>query len=356
MPSITKPFIPLSPLPKNELGLTIRDYEGAMSTLCAGCGHDSVTAAISHAYFELSMPPSHIAKLSGIGCSSKTPTYFVRGAHGFNSAHGRMATIATGANAANRELSYIGISGDGDSLSIGLGHLMHAMRRNVNMVYVIENNGVYGLTKGQLSASADIGSAPKKGEPNHLAPIDPIMVGLALGATFLARSFSGDKDQLIPILKAAIAHRGFALIDVISPCVTFNDHEGSTKSYKFVREHEVKEVQTDFEQSDFVPIHVPIREKIPSDGAKAVTMHDGSVLRFRSVPEGYDPSDRSSVEEYVRDRQSRGEIATGILYLSESGVELHELNQTPTTGLNRIPLDQLCPGNDELVRMQEDFR
>jgi 2-oxoglutarate ferredoxin oxidoreductase subunit beta len=351
MPSILKPFIPLNPLPKNELGLTVRDYEGAMSTLCAGCGHDSVTAAISHAFFELSTPPNRIAKLSGIGCSSKTPTYFVRGAHGFNSAHGRMATIATGANAANRELTYIGISGDGDSLSIGLGHLMHAIRRNVNMVYVIENNGVYGLTKGQLSASADIGSAPKKGEPNLLAPIDPIMLGLTLGATFLARSFSGDKEQLIPILKAAVAHRGFALIDVISPCVTFNDHEGSTKSYKFTRQHEVKEVQT-----DFVPLAVPIREKIPSDDAKAVTMHDGSVLRFRSVPEGYDPGDRMKVEEYIRDRQSRGEIATGLLYVNESGVDLHELNHTPEASLASVSYGKLCPGNDELARLQEDFR
>jgi len=351
MPSIVKPLIPLSPLPKNELGLTLRDYEGAMSTLCAGCGHDSVTAAISHAFFELSTPPHRIAKLSGIGCSSKTPTYFVRGAHGFNSAHGRMATIATGANAANRELTYIGISGDGDSLSIGLGHLMHAIRRNVNMVYVIENNGVYGLTKGQLSASADIGSAPKKGEPNLLAPIDPIMLGLTLGATFLARCFSGDKDQLIPILKAAVSHNGFALIDVISPCVTFNDHESSTKSYKFFREHEVKEVQT-----DFVPLQVPIRAKIPSDDAKAVTMHDGSVMRFRSVPEGYDPSDRMKVEEYFRDRQGRGEIATGLLYLDESGLELHELNHTPQAGLNSLPLSDLCPGAAELASMQEDFR
>jgi 2-oxoglutarate ferredoxin oxidoreductase subunit beta len=351
MPSILKPFIPLNPLPKNELGLTVRDYEGAMSTLCAGCGHDSVTAAISHAFFELSTPPNRIAKLSGIGCSSKTPTYFVRGAHGFNSAHGRMATIATGANAANRELTYIGISGDGDSLSIGLGHLMHAIRRNVNMVYVIENNGVYGLTKGQLSASADIGSAPKKGEANLLAPIDPIMLGLTLGATFLARSFSGDKEQLIPILKAAVAHRGFALIDVISPCVTFNDHESSTKSYKFMRQHEVKEVQT-----DFVPLAVPIREKIPSHDAKAVTMHDGSVLRFRSVPEGYDPGDRMKVEEYIRDRQSRGEIATGVLYVNEAGAELHELNHTPDESLASLPYDKLCPGNDELARLQEDFR
>jgi 2-oxoglutarate ferredoxin oxidoreductase subunit beta len=341
MPSIVKPLIPLNPLPKNDLGLTVRDYEGAMSTLCAGCGHDSVTAAISN----------RIAKLSGIGCSSKTPTYFVKGAHGFNSAHGRMATIATGANAANRELTYIGISGDGDSLSIGLGHLMHAIRRNINMVYVIENNGVYGLTKGQLSASADIGSAPKKGDANLLAPIDPIMLGLTLGATFLARSFSGDKEQLIPILKAAATHRGFALIDVISPCVTFNDHEGSTKSYKFVRQHEVKEVET-----DFVPLAVPIREKISSDEAKAVTMHDGSVLRFRSVPDGYDPSDRMSVEEYIRDRQSRGEIATGILYVNESGAELHELNHTPEQSLASVPHDKLCPGNDALAQLQDDFR
>ena len=351
MPSIVKPLIPLNPLPKNDLGLTVRDYEGAMSTLCAGCGHDSVTAAISHAFFELSTPPNRIAKLSGIGCSSKTPTYFVKGAHGFNSAHGRMATIATGANAANRELTYIGISGDGDSLSIGLGHLMHAIRRNINMVYVIENNGVYGLTKGQLSASADIGSAPKKGDANLLAPIDPIMLGLTLGATFIARSFSGDKEQLIPILKAAATHRGFALIDVISPCVTFNDHEGSTKSYKFVRQHEVKEVET-----DFVPLAVPIREKIPSDEAKAVTMHDGSVLRFRSVPDGYDPSDRMSVEEYIRDRQSRGEIATGILYVNESGAELHELNHTPEQPLASVPYDKLCPGNDALAQLQDDFR
>ncbi|MHB2029179.1 MAG: 2-oxoacid:ferredoxin oxidoreductase subunit beta [Acidimicrobiales bacterium] len=351
MPSIVKPLIPLSPLPKNELGLTIRDYEGAMSTLCAGCGHDSVTAAISHAFFELSTPPNRIAKLSGIGCSSKTTTYFVRGAHGFNSAHGRMATIATGANAANRELTYIGISGDGDSLSIGLGHLMHAMRRNVNMVYVIENNGVYGLTKGQLSASADIGSSPKKGVANLLAPIDPILLGLTLGATFLARSFSGDKEQLIPILKAAVAHKGFALLDVISPCVTFNDHESSTKSYKFFRDHEVREIQT-----DFIALRTPIEASIPSGVTHDVVMHDGSVTRFHSVPEGYDPTDRAKVEEYIRARQREGEIATGLLYIDESHDDLHELNHTPMEGLNRIPYQELCPGAGELARLQEDFR
>src|SRR5579883_3538032 len=245
MPSIAKPAATHPSLQRNELGLTIRDYEGSMSTLCAGCGHDSVTAAIIRACFELSIAPHMLGKMSGIGCSSKTPTYFVGGAHGFNSAHGRMAAIATGAAAANRDLIYIGVSGDGDSLSIGLGQLCHAIRRNVRMVYIIENNGVYGLTKGQFSASADIGSKSKRGEANRMAPIDPAMLALSIGATFVARSFSGAKDQLVPILKAAVAHRGFALLDVISPCVTFNDHSGSTKSYRYTREHRIVATQSD---------------------------------------------------------------------------------------------------------------
>src|SRR5882724_4113480 len=249
MPSIVKPIAAHPSLKRNDLGLTIRDYEGTMSTLCAGCGHDSVTAAIVRAFWELSTEPHMIAKLSGIGCSSKTPTYFVNGAHGFNSAHGRMAAIATGANAANRELTYIGISGDGDSLSIGLGHLCHAIRRNVNMLYVIENNGVYGLTKGQFSASSDIGSKSKRGEANVQPPIDPVLLALTLGATFVARSFSGDKAQLVPILKAALRHNGFALVDVISPCVSFNDHDSSTKSYRYTRDH-----YNDIAPVDFVPL------------------------------------------------------------------------------------------------------
>src|SRR5882724_1687798 len=231
MPSIVKPRVSHPSLARNELGLTIRDYEGAMSTLCAGCGHDSITAAITRAFWELATPPHMIGKMSGIGCSSKTPTYFVSGAHGFNSAHGRMPSIVSGASAANRALTYIGISGDGDSLSIGLGQMCHAIRRNLNMLYVIENNGVYGLTKGQFSASTDVGSKSKRGEPNQQRPIDPVLLALTLGATFIARSFSGDKEQLVPILKAALRHQGFALVDVISPCVTFNDHVGSTKSY-----------------------------------------------------------------------------------------------------------------------------
>src|SRR3954469_10741068 len=230
MSYIKKPVARHPSLQPNKLGLTVRDYEGSMSTLCAGCGHDSITAALVRAFYELDTPPHRVAKLSGIGCSSKTPTYFLSGAHGFNSAHGRMPAIASGAAAANKDLTYIGVSGDGDSLSIGLGQLCHAIRRNVNMLYVIENNGVYGLTKGQFSASADIGSKAKRGEANKQSPIDPVLLALNLGATLIARSFSGDKAQLVPILKAAIKHKGFALVDVISPCVTFNDHEGSTKS------------------------------------------------------------------------------------------------------------------------------
>ena len=279
MPSIAKPVAIHPSLRRNELGLNLRDYEGAMSTLCAGCGHDSITAALVRALWELSVEPHMIAKLSGIGCSSKTPTYFVSGAHGFNSAHGRMAAIATGANAANRELTYIGISGDGDSLSIGLGHMCHAIRRNVKMLYVIENNGVYGLTKGQFSASADVGSKSKRGEPNRMAPIDPVSLGLSIGATFIARSFSGDKEQLVPILKAAIAHRGFALVDVISPCVTFNDHSGSTKSYLYTRKHLQRATE-----SDFIPPAPEILATIAQNGTTSVTMHDGSVVRFTAVP------------------------------------------------------------------------
>ncbi|HLJ68224.1 MAG TPA: 2-oxoacid:ferredoxin oxidoreductase subunit beta [Chloroflexota bacterium] len=351
MPSITKPIVTHPSLSRNSLDLTIRDYEGAMSTLCAGCGHDSVTAAIVRALWELAIPPHMIAKLSGIGCSSKTPTYFVSGAHGFNSAHGRMAAIATGAHAANRNLIYIGISGDGDSLSIGLGHLSHAIRKNVRMVYIIENNGVYGLTKGQFSASADVGSRTKRGEPNPMAPIDPVMLGLSLGATFIARSFSGDKAQLVPILKAAVAHRGFALLDVISPCVTFNDHEGSTKSYLYTRTHLLQATH-----ADFVPPEKEITATIGSNGATEVMMHSGSAVRFRTVPEGYDPTDRRAVFDYVQEQYNKGEVVTGLLYVDESAENLHEMNTTPDTALVDLPFEKLCPGADRLNTLQESFR
>jgi 2-oxoglutarate ferredoxin oxidoreductase subunit beta len=349
MPSIAKPIAVHPSLHRNAIGLNLRDYEGAMSTLCAGCGHDSITAAITRALWDLSIEPHMIAKLSGIGCSSKTPTYFVSGAHGFNSAHGRMAAIATGANAANRELTYIGISGDGDSLSIGLGHLCHAIRRNVNMLYVIENNGVYGLTKGQFSASADVGSKSKRGEANRMSPIDPAMLALSIGATFVARSFSGDKEQLIPILKAAIAHRGFALVDVISPCVTFNDHNGSTKSYLYTRKHMHKTTE-----SDFVPPASEILATIGQSGTTTVTMHDGSVVRFTAVPPHYDPTNRQQVLTYLQ--ENRDAIATGLLYVDESVADMHEMNRTPATPLSRLPQEKLCPGAAALQELQEDFR
>jgi 2-oxoglutarate ferredoxin oxidoreductase subunit beta len=349
MPSIAKPIAVHPSLHRNAIGLNLRDYEGAMSTLCAGCGHDSITAAITRALWELSIEPHMIAKLSGIGCSSKTPTYFVSGAHGFNSAHGRMAAIATGANAANRELTYIGISGDGDSLSIGLGHLCHAIRRNVNMLYVIENNGVYGLTKGQFSASDDVGSKSKRGEANRMAPIDPAMLALSIGATFVARSFSGDKEQLVPILKAAIAHRGFALVDVISPCVTFNDHNGSTKSYLYTRKHMQKTTE-----ADFVPPASEILATIGQSGTTTVTMHDGSVVRFTAVPKDYDPTNRQQVLNYLQ--QNHDSIATGLLYVDESVADLHEMNRTPATSLSRVPQEKLCPGAAALNELQEDFR
>jgi 2-oxoglutarate/2-oxoacid ferredoxin oxidoreductase subunit beta len=351
LPSITKPIAIHPSLHRNELGLTVRDYEGSMSTLCAGCGHDSVTAAIIRACWELSIAPHMLAKMSGIGCSSKTPTYFVSGAHGFNSAHGRLAPIATGANAANRELTYVGISGDGDSLSIGLGHMCHAIRRNVKMLYVIENNGVYGLTKGQFSASADIGSKSKRGEPNRMAPIDPVQLGLSLGATFIARSFSGDKDQLVPILKAALSHRGFALVDVISPCVTFNDHNGSTKSYLYTRNHTVKVNET-----DFVPPASEILANIGQNGAISVAMHDGSVVRFKGVPKDYDPTDRRKVYDYLQEHHGNGEVVTGLLFLDENVADVHELNQTPDVALSKLPYEKLCPGSAALDRLQEEYR
>lgn len=351
MPSISKPLARHPGLRQNELGLTIRDYEGSMSTLCAGCGHDSITAAIVRALWEISMQPHMLAKMSGIGCSSKTPAYFVNGAHGFNSAHGRMPAITTGAIASNRELTYIGVSGDGDSLSIGLGHMCHAVRRNVRMVYVIENNGVYGLTKGQFSASADVGSKSKRGEANQLAPIDPVMLALSIGATFVARSFSGDKDQLVPILKAAFRHRGLALIDVISPCVTFNDHTGSTKSYAYTRKHSIS--ATD---AEFVPPANEIVASISPHDVTTVTMHDGSVLRFRSVPEGYDPRDRGKVTSYLQERQQKGEILTGLLFVDEQTPDLHESNNTTETPLSQVPFEKLCPGSAALDEVQEEFR
>jgi 2-oxoglutarate ferredoxin oxidoreductase subunit beta len=339
MSYLSKPQVAHPGLPRNELGLTRRDYEGGMSTLCAGCGHDSVTAAIVRACFELSLPPHRVAKLSGIGCSSKTPAYFLNAAHGFNAVHGRMPAVATGANAANRDITYIGVSGDGDSLSIGLGQFCHALRRNLDMLYLVENNGVYGLTKGQFSASADIGTRAKRGEVNEQQPIDPVLTALAMGGSFVARSFSGDKEQLVPLIKAGIKHRGFALIDILSPCVTFNDHEDSTKSYAATRQHYHPAVHT-----DFVRPASEIAAEYKAGDAVEVILHDGSRISLRKTREDYDPCDREAAFSYVKRRMREGEYLTGLLYVDTGGREMHEINHTVDAPLNALAYEDLCPG------------
>ncbi len=351
MTHIAKPKVIHPRLEPNALGLTRREYEGRMSTLCAGCGHDSITAALIEAFWALDLAPHRIVKVSGIGCSAKTPTYFVSQAHGFNAVHGRMPSVVTGANAANRELVYVGISGDGDSLSIGIGQLCHAIRRNVNMLYVIENNGVYGLTKGQFSASADVGSTSKRGEPNRQSPIDSVLLGLSLGASFVARGFSGDKTQLVPILEAGLRHPGLALVDVISPCVTFNDHEGSTKSYLYTREHYCQAAA-----ADFVPPAEEITTSYGEGEVAEVAMHDGSVVRFRKVDADFDPTDRERVFGYVREHQKRGEVVTGLLYLDPDVEDHHAVLNTAEGPLVDLPFEALCPGSDALEALQAAWR
>jgi 2-oxoglutarate ferredoxin oxidoreductase subunit beta len=349
--STVKPRVQHPSLKANAVGLTRRDYEGVMSTLCAGCGHDSVTAAIVEAFWKLDVAPHRVAKLSGIGCSGKTPAYFLGESHGLNGVHGRMPALATGVRAANRDLILIGISGDGDSLSIGLGQLGHAIRRNLNMLYVLENNGVYGLTKGQFSASADLGSKSKRGVPNRQRPIDPVFLALTLGATFVARSFSGDKKQLVPIIESGLRHRGFAIVDVISPCVTFNDHEASTKSYRFTREQNRPVVM-----ADFVPPAVEITASYGEGAVRDVTMHDGGVVRFRKVPEDYDPTDRDGVYTYLRERQGAGELPTGLLFIEPGADEMHQTLGTVERRLFDLPFDELCPGAEVLADIQARFR
>ncbi len=351
MSYIKKPAVVPSSLAPNKLGLTVRDYEGSMSTLCAGCGHDSIRAAIVKAFYELETPPHMVAKLSGIGCSSKTPTYFLSGAHGFNSCHGRMPAIASGAAAANKQLTYIGVSGDGDSLSIGLGHMSHAIRRNVNMLYIIENNGVYGLTKGQFSASADIGSKSKKGEANTQAPIDPVLLSINLGAGFVARSFSGDKASLVPLIKAGLSHRGFAMIDVISPCVTFNDHEGSTKSYVETRKKQLRVVN-----ADYIPAESEITAHVDPGTSRSVTMHDGSVVRFAAVASDYDPCDREKAVRFLNEKHASGEVPVGLLYLDKGGTEMHQAAKTVNAPLATLPFEDLCPGSAALEKLMQAYR
>ncbi len=338
-------------LPVNELGYTKKHYEGSLSTLCAGCGHDSISAAIVQACFEMSIEPHRVAKMSGIGCSSKTPTYFLGQSHGFNSVHGRMPSVATGANLANRDLIYIGVSGDGDTASIGMGQFVHAVRRNLNMVYIVENNGCYGLTKGQDSATADVGSRSKKGDPNPFESIDLAAVALQLGASFVARSFSGDKQQLIPMLKAAIAHQGFALIDIISPCVTFNNNPGSTKSYEYAREHMEATGKV-----DFVPMRREITTEYDPGTSQEVTLHDGSVVHLHKLDENLDVRSRRSALELIQAYKAEGKILTGLIYIDEDTQDLHETLGTVSKPLRSLEAGDLCPGQKILQNINDSFR
>jgi 2-oxoglutarate/2-oxoacid ferredoxin oxidoreductase subunit beta len=335
----------------NELGFTRRDYEGSMSTLCAGCGHDAISAAIIHACFELSLPPHRIAKLSGIGCSSKTPTYMLGQSHGFNSVHGRMPSVLTGANLANRDLIYLGVSGDGDTASIGLGQFAHAMRRAVNMVYIVENNGVYGLTKGQFSATADRGSKSKKGADALNQPIDLVGMAIGLGASFVARSFSGDKAQLVPLIKGAFEHKGAAFIDVISPCVTFNNHAGSTKSFDYVREHNIA-----VNALDVITGRDPIEVDYAEGGSQAVTMHDGSTIVLRKLDANHNCRDRSQALATLERARIAGEIATGLIYIDDDADELHEVLGTTDQPLNELSERELCPGSKALEAINASLR
>jgi 2-oxoglutarate ferredoxin oxidoreductase subunit beta len=351
MTFLAKPEFHHPNLPANRLGLTRRDYEGAMSTLCAGCGHDSITGAIIRACFELDIEPHRIAKLSGIGCSSKTPTYFLGRAHGFNSVHGRMPSVLTGANLANRDLIYFGISGDGDSASIGLGQFAHVLRRGVNMVYVVENNGVYGLTKGQLSATADAGAKTKRGAINNDQAIDLVSLAMQFGATYVARSFSGDKEQLVPLLKGAILHRGAAFIDCISPCVAFNNHAGSTKSFDYVREH-----NETLNRLDVMTGREEIVVDYASGASESVTLHDGSVLKLRKLADGYDVHDRVGAMTTLEQRRLAGEIVTGLLYVDPEAEDLHGRLNTVDTPFNALSDATLCPGAARLTELNRSLR
>jgi 2-oxoglutarate ferredoxin oxidoreductase subunit beta len=351
MTYLLKPKFHHPSLPKNTLGFTHRDYEGAVSTLCAGCGHDSISGAIIQACFELDLPPHRVAKMSGIGCSSKTPTYFLGQSHGFNSVHGRMPSVATGANLANRDLVYLGVSGDGDSASIGLGQFAHCLRRGVNMLYIVENNGVYGLTKGQFSATADAGSTSKKGATNADSPIDLVSMAMLLGATFVARGFSGDKAQLVPLIKAAIRHRGASFIDCISPCVAFNNHPGSTKSFDYVREHNEAINAVDWIEG---------RREIIVDYAPGtvteVVQHDGTALRLRKLAENYDPTDRLSAMAHLQERQAAGEIVTGLLYIDEKADDLNVRLNTVAAPLNSLGTADLVPGAAAIAGINASLR
>jgi 2-oxoglutarate ferredoxin oxidoreductase subunit beta len=350
---VTTPTVPPpAPPPKtNRIGLTVLDYKGGKTTLCAGCGHNAISERILEAMYEMGVQPERLLKLSGIGCSSKSPAYFMSRSHSFNSVHGRMPSVATGAVLANRTLLALGVSGDGDTASIGVGQFIHLMRRNLPLIYIIEDNGVYGLTKGQFSATADLGSKLKTGVINDLPPIDTCAMAITLGATFVGRSFSGDKRQLHSMLKAAIAHRGTVMLDVISPCVTFNDHEGSTKSYKYMKDHDEP-----IQDINFVPVFEDISVEYDPGTTVEVTMHDGSRLRLRKLEADYDPTDRIKSITRLHEAHSKGDVLTGVLYVNTQAPSFVDMLNLTDDPLATLPESVVRPGREVLNQVMEELR
>jgi len=343
----TTPAAPKS----NRLGLSVLDYRGGKSTLCAGCGHNAISERIIDALYEMGVQPERVAKLSGIGCSSKSPAYFLGRAHSFNAVHGRMPSVATGAVLANRSLMALGVSGDGDTASIGLGQFMHLMRLNLPLIYIIEDNGVYGLTKGQFSATADIGSKLKTGVINELPAIDTCELAISMGATFVGRSFSGDKRQLHAMLKAAIAHRGTVMLDVVSPCVTFNDHEGSTKSYKYMKDHDEP-----LQEINFIPVFEDIAVEYDPGTTMEVTMHDGSRLRLRKLEEDYDPTDKIRAITRLNEAKKDGDMLTGVLYVNTQAPTFLDMLNITEQPLATLPASVVRPGREVLEQVMEELR
>jgi 2-oxoglutarate/2-oxoacid ferredoxin oxidoreductase subunit beta len=341
-----------TPPPKtNRLGLTVLDYRGGKTTLCAGCGHNAISERIIDAMYEMGVQPERVIKPSGIGCSSKSPAYFMSRSHSFNAVHGRMPSVATGAVLANRRLIALGLSGDGDTASIGIGQFVHLMRRNLPIIYIIEDNGVYGLTKGQFSATADLGSKLKSGVINDLPPIDACALAITLGATFVGRSFSGDKKQLHAMLKAAIAHHGTVMLDVVSPCVTFNDHEGSTKSYKYMKDHEEP-----LQDISFVPVFEEIDVEYDPGTTVEVTMHDGSKLRLSKLEEDYDPTHRNDAIHRLHEAHDKGEVLTGVFYVNPQAPTFIDMLNMTDEPLATLPESVVRPGREVLEQVMEELR
>ena len=335
----------------NRLGLPVLEYRGSKTTLCAGCGHNAISERIIDAMFEMGVQPERLMKLSGIGCSSKSPAYFMSRSHSFNSVHGRMPSVSTGAILGNHTMVALGVSGDGDTASIGMGQFVHLLRRNLPMIYIIEDNGVYGLTKGQFSATADLGSKLKTGVINDLPPIDTCSLAIQLGATFVGRSFSGDKKQLLTMLKAAIAHKGTVMLDVISPCVTFNDHEGSTKSYKFMQEHDEP-----INELGFVPSFEDIEVEYDHGTTRDVRMHDGSSLRLRKIREDYDPTNKIGAVKTLMEAHEKGEVLTGVFYVDTEKPTFTDLLNLVDQPLSSLPESMTRPSKEVLDKVMASLQ